>query len=246
MAAWFLFATDEPAGVASAPQLRDPRFCAFLLVSASQAFLLNLCIFWCTTTNSPLATTVTGQMKDILTTGLGLFCSAMFSSTLATWRASPSAWAAASRIPCWHSKAKARRTTSKGRPRASVGGREERERVEESRRWSLLDSFFPFLLWRDSVQKSEAINYHFCGTQGNGFCLGLPLLSLEKKKKRCFLFGGKKGRASVVETSATPPRACGRVLLAFGGRKKIKRMALRRGGKGERDGEGREMNGFWW
>ena len=32
----------------------------FLLVSASQAFLLNLCIFWCTTTNSPLATTVTG------------------------------------------------------------------------------------------------------------------------------------------------------------------------------------------
>ena len=33
----------------------------FLLVSASQAFLLNLCIFWCTTLNSPLATTVTGM-----------------------------------------------------------------------------------------------------------------------------------------------------------------------------------------
>jgi len=32
----------------------------FLLASASQAFLLNLCIFWCTTLNSPLATTVTG------------------------------------------------------------------------------------------------------------------------------------------------------------------------------------------
>ena len=32
----------------------------FLLLSASQAFLLNLCIFWCTTVNSPLATTVTG------------------------------------------------------------------------------------------------------------------------------------------------------------------------------------------
>ena len=87
----------------------------FLLLSASQAFLLNLCIFWCTTVNSPLATTVTGashvmlriharsvsrhvdricepgtqlvcddpaeghtlpcagQMKDILTTGLGMF-----------------------------------------------------------------------------------------------------------------------------------------------------------------------------
>lgn len=73
MAAFFFLATDEPAGVAAAPQLRDPRFVAFLLLSASQAFLLNLCIFWCTTINSPLATTVTGQMKDILTTGLGLF-----------------------------------------------------------------------------------------------------------------------------------------------------------------------------
>ena len=34
----------------------------FLLLSASQAFLLNLCIFWCTTINSPLATTVTGAL----------------------------------------------------------------------------------------------------------------------------------------------------------------------------------------
>ena len=42
----------------------------FLLVSASQAFLLNLCIFWCTTTNSPLATTVTGMPS------LGLHCTA--------------------------------------------------------------------------------------------------------------------------------------------------------------------------
>lgn len=36
------------------------RLQLFLLLSASQAFLLNLCIFWCTTVNSPLATTVTG------------------------------------------------------------------------------------------------------------------------------------------------------------------------------------------
>lgn len=42
------------------------------MVSASQAFLLNLCIFKCTTINSPLATSVTGQIKDILTMGLGL------------------------------------------------------------------------------------------------------------------------------------------------------------------------------
>lgn len=44
----------------------------FLVLSASQAFLLNLCIFKCTTINSPLATSVTGQIKDILTMGLGL------------------------------------------------------------------------------------------------------------------------------------------------------------------------------
>ena len=42
------------------------------MLSASQAFLLNLCIFKCTTINSPLATSVTGQIKDILTMGLGL------------------------------------------------------------------------------------------------------------------------------------------------------------------------------
>ena len=45
----------------------------FLLASVSQAFLLNVCIFYCTTTNSPLATTVTGQLKDLLMTGLGMF-----------------------------------------------------------------------------------------------------------------------------------------------------------------------------
>ena len=42
----------------------DTNLQVFLLVSASQAFLLNLCIFWCTTTNSPLATTVTGAHKE--------------------------------------------------------------------------------------------------------------------------------------------------------------------------------------
>lgn len=54
------------------PQLYDPYFMAFLLLSAAQAFLLNLCIFKCTTINSPLATSVTGQIKDILTMALGV------------------------------------------------------------------------------------------------------------------------------------------------------------------------------
>ena len=72
MAGYFLFVSGEVKAVAAAPQLRDPAFLAFLLLSTSQAFLLNLCIFWCTTVNSPLATTVTGQVKDIATTALGL------------------------------------------------------------------------------------------------------------------------------------------------------------------------------
>jgi len=73
MLAYFLFVSGEVGPVLAAPQLWDPTFLAFLLLSTSQAFLLNLCIFWCTTVNSPLATTVTGQIKDIATTGLGLF-----------------------------------------------------------------------------------------------------------------------------------------------------------------------------
>jgi hypothetical protein len=45
----------------------------FLLLSVSQAFLLNLCIFWCTTVNSPLATTVTGTALEI-EIGITPFC----------------------------------------------------------------------------------------------------------------------------------------------------------------------------
>ena len=63
MLIWFLLATDEPKSVFSAPQWRDPSFVAFLLISASQAFLLNLCVFWCTTVNSALVTTIVGESK---------------------------------------------------------------------------------------------------------------------------------------------------------------------------------------
>ncbi|KAI7842780.1 hypothetical protein COHA_003526 [Chlorella ohadii] len=72
MAGFMLLATNEAAEVARYPQLWDPHFLLFLLLSCSQAFLLNLCIFRCTLVNSPLATNVTGQMKDILTTALGM------------------------------------------------------------------------------------------------------------------------------------------------------------------------------
>lgn len=67
-----LLASDELPGVLSYPRLWEPQFALFLLTSCSQAFLLNLCIFRCTIINSALATNVTGQMKDILTTVLGI------------------------------------------------------------------------------------------------------------------------------------------------------------------------------
>lgn len=82
MASYMLTATNEVQTVHEYPQLSNIWFLLFLGVSTSQAFLLNLCIFRCTTINSPLATTITGQMKDIITTGLGmiLFGDVQFSS----------------------------------------------------------------------------------------------------------------------------------------------------------------------
>ncbi|KAL4449009.1 hypothetical protein ABPG77_007726 [Micractinium sp. CCAP 211/92] len=72
MCSFLVTATTELRDVTRYPKLLDPGFIVFLLLSCSQAFLLNLCIFRCTLINSPLATNVTGQMKDILTTALGM------------------------------------------------------------------------------------------------------------------------------------------------------------------------------
>lgn len=72
MAAFLVLGTNELEGVLAFPRLLEPQFVAFLLLSCSQAFLLNLCIFRCTLVNSPLATNVTGQIKDIATTALGM------------------------------------------------------------------------------------------------------------------------------------------------------------------------------
>jgi len=65
--------TDELGAVRNFPDLHNPAFLGFLLLSAAQATLLNIAIFLCTKINSPLATTVTGQMKDLITVTAGLF-----------------------------------------------------------------------------------------------------------------------------------------------------------------------------
>eukprot|EP00742_Colponemidia_sp_Colp-10_P015454 GILJ01017639.1.p1 GENE.GILJ01017639.1~~GILJ01017639.1.p1 ORF type:complete len:318 (-),score=28.31 GILJ01017639.1:154-1050(-) len=55
------------------PHLGDVEFLSFFIASCSQAFVLNYAIFLCTQVNSALTTSVVGQLKNILTTLLGLF-----------------------------------------------------------------------------------------------------------------------------------------------------------------------------
>jgi solute carrier family 35 len=73
MVGYLLLFTNERAGVLAYPRLGDVTFWTFLLVSAAQATVLNLAIFLCTKVNSPLATAVTGQVKDLITVSVGLF-----------------------------------------------------------------------------------------------------------------------------------------------------------------------------
>eukprot|EP00286_Rhodomonas_abbreviata_P029262 CAMPEP_0181299760 /NCGR_PEP_ID=MMETSP1101-20121128/6523_1 /TAXON_ID=46948 /ORGANISM="Rhodomonas abbreviata, Strain Caron Lab Isolate" /LENGTH=255 /DNA_ID=CAMNT_0023404941 /DNA_START=314 /DNA_END=1077 /DNA_ORIENTATION=- len=54
------------------PRLYDLDFQVFFVVSALQAFFLNFLIFLCTRVNSPLVTSVTGTVKDLVTNALGM------------------------------------------------------------------------------------------------------------------------------------------------------------------------------
>lgn len=73
MLTYLLVFTNEWQEIPDYEYIDDPRFWMFLLFSAAQATVLNIAIFLCTKLNSPLATTVTGQMKDFVTIGFGLF-----------------------------------------------------------------------------------------------------------------------------------------------------------------------------
>lgn len=73
MLAWTCGGTNECLTVWEFERIRDPVFLGFLVLSASQAFLLNLAIYRCTSVNSALATTVVGNVKDVLLTSVGLF-----------------------------------------------------------------------------------------------------------------------------------------------------------------------------
>jgi solute carrier family 35 protein len=53
------------------PLISDPGFIVCFLFQSALAFLLNYSIFLCTNVNSALATSVTGQIKNIATTAVG-------------------------------------------------------------------------------------------------------------------------------------------------------------------------------
>jgi solute carrier family 35 protein len=61
------------AEVASYPFLWDWDFLLCFVFQSALAFLLNYSIFLCTNVNSALATSVTGQIKNIATTAVGYF-----------------------------------------------------------------------------------------------------------------------------------------------------------------------------
>lgn len=73
--------TGELRQALHSPDLGKMWFLISFIASASLAFLLNYAIFLCTTVNSALVTSVTGQMKTILTTVIGLF---MFGDVIIT------------------------------------------------------------------------------------------------------------------------------------------------------------------
>jgi len=67
-----LLLSGELNEVMKYPRLYDRDFQVFFIVSAMQACLLNFLIFLCTRVNSPLITSVTGTVKDLVTNGLGM------------------------------------------------------------------------------------------------------------------------------------------------------------------------------
>ncbi|KAK9947518.1 hypothetical protein M0R45_003138 [Rubus argutus] len=58
-------------GMINFPHLYSPGFQAVMLLSCVMAFSINYCVFWNTTLNSALTQTICGNLKDLLTIGLG-------------------------------------------------------------------------------------------------------------------------------------------------------------------------------
>jgi len=69
----FLTAIVEWNGLIQYPYYSDYSFWICFVMSSVHAFVLNYFIFLCSNINSPLTTSITGQLKNIFTTLIGLF-----------------------------------------------------------------------------------------------------------------------------------------------------------------------------
>jgi drug/metabolite transporter (DMT)-like permease len=65
--------TDEFESVYNFNVFWTAQFQISFLMSAIISFGMNYCIFWCTEVNSPLTTSVTGQVKNVLSSFVSLF-----------------------------------------------------------------------------------------------------------------------------------------------------------------------------
>jgi len=65
--------TGDLQGAMAFPHINDTWFLICFAFQSALAFILNYAIFLCTRVNSALATSVTGQVKNIMTTALGYF-----------------------------------------------------------------------------------------------------------------------------------------------------------------------------
>eukprot|EP00742_Colponemidia_sp_Colp-10_P012122 GILJ01013564.1.p1 GENE.GILJ01013564.1~~GILJ01013564.1.p1 ORF type:complete len:317 (+),score=30.27 GILJ01013564.1:25-951(+) len=73
---------DEPTGIATYPYLYDPQFICLVLLASMTGVVLQYAIFLCSTVNSPLATSITGNLKDIFSSILGFLISSDVQPTL--------------------------------------------------------------------------------------------------------------------------------------------------------------------
>ena len=68
----FAVFTNEPAAVAAFPAWHDPGFLVSLAYTSSQGVLLSYTIFLCVSVNSAATTSITGQIKTVLQSFLGI------------------------------------------------------------------------------------------------------------------------------------------------------------------------------
>jgi len=67
------YVTGDIGNALAYPYINDTWFLICFAFQSALAFILNYAIFLCTRVNSALATSVTGQVKNIMTTALGYF-----------------------------------------------------------------------------------------------------------------------------------------------------------------------------